>query len=351
MNLNNIQLFDIKRVAYNELILSINQFDYVKFINLVKPLNYKIENLRCGGVGLIKQLFIKRMGVCIGIIISILLFIIVNKFTFNFTILGLENISRDNIIEEINKFGVKKFKINKFNNVELEQYLTERIDEISLVSVKKKGTTLIINIKEKLPEITEEFVPIYSDYNFVIDSINVYSGTSKYKVGDIIKKGDVIVEPYIISNDQKIMCKPVAEITGKAYFTSSVEFEEKCVELQRSGNSLIIESCYEIRGKKFLKSSKNNKFDKFEMETKSVSAFNNFFLPIKVNKTIAYELKEVEVIRSFDENKEYLEKQALQIAKSKLNNNLNIDEEKIIITKTENKYYVNCYICCIIKIG
>jgi len=44
MNLNNIQLFDIKRVAYNELILSINQFDYVKFINLVKPLNYKIEN-------------------------------------------------------------------------------------------------------------------------------------------------------------------------------------------------------------------------------------------------------------------------------------------------------------------
>lgn len=351
MNLNDIELFDLKRLSYNELVLSVKQYDYSKFMKLIKPLNYKIENLKYGGVGLIKYLFFKRLGVFLGLLISVILFIIVNNFTFNFTVLGLENINRELVIEEINKFGVKPFKINNFNNGELEKYLTEKIKQISLVSVKKKGTTLIVNIKEKLPEITEEFVPIYSDYNFIIETINVYSGSSKYKVGDIIKKGDILVEPYIISNDQKVMCKPVAEITGKAYFTSSIEFQEKSIELQRTGKSVVVESNYELGGKTFLKNKKKNNFNKFELETKTTNLFNNFFLPIKINKTIAYELKEVEVVKSFDENKENLEKEVLKNAKSKIINNLNIDEEKIIITKTENKYYVNCYICCIIKIG
>ena len=147
------------------------------------------------------------------------------------------------------------------------------------------------------------------------------------------------------------MCKPVAEITGKAYFTSSIEFQEKSIELQKTGKSIVVESSYELSGKTFLKSNRDNTFKLFELGNKSINVFNNFFLPIKINKTIAYELKEVEVVKSFDENKEKLEKEALKIAKSKIINNLNIDEEKIIITKTENKYYVNCYICCIIKIG
>ena len=202
-----------------------------------------------------------------------------------------------------------------------------------------------------MPEIVDEYTAIYSDYNFVVEEISVYSGTAVVQIGDIVKKGDVLVEPYILSNGQKTFCKPVADITGRAYFTAMVEFQEKSIEFVRTGKQRVISSSVKIRDKEFLKSNNENTFENFEIENKSTIPFKNFFLPIEMKKTIAYETKQVEIVRDFEKERKGLESLVKQLAIEKVPKHLVVDEEKIIVTKNENKYYVNCYICCIIKIG
>ena len=107
-------------------------------------------------------------------------------------IYGLDRVERSEVVEFLNVKGINVFTLMDFNIQQLEEELANEFN-FSLVSIATKGNSLLISIKEELPDMKDSFVPIVADYNMIVKSIDVYAGTPCVNVGEIVYKGDTLV--------------------------------------------------------------------------------------------------------------------------------------------------------------
>lgn len=345
-----IKLYNIKRPEYNIIEFECSIKDSYVVQQYANKINLKVQKQNKGILKFFS--FLKnRLGILVGGIVAIVLFLISNQFTMNFYVLGLENIEKSRVEAVLNNHGIEKYKINNFDCVELENILSSEIPEISMVSVVKKGTAIVINIKEKLPEIEDSYKPIVAEYNLLIEEMEVYSGFSNFKVGDTVKKGETIIFPYSFDgNNQPIACEPKAKIVGKTWFCHSEIVLDKEEKLVRSGNYIIFESSYNVFGKNILEKNEVIKFENYEIEENNLN-ISYLFLPIKVDKKVAYELKKEEIVHDFEKEKEDIIKNCLELAYSKVPSNILIEDEKVVLSNEEDKNIVSIYLQANIVLG
>ena len=224
------------------------------------------------------------------------------------------------------EYGISPFVNQSSIDCEaVEKYLTSKFDKLSLVSVIKKGNSLIINVKEKIVndeyENIESFVPLVSNLNGRILSIKLIQGTLNVKVGDLISKGDVLVEPYIYDSSNELKkVKPQAEIIAEIWHEETYTHYDRQIVTKRTGNTYV-EKQISLCGIDLMKTEGCN-YSSYEKEI-SESKFS-VFLPIK-SKTITYyeTVKEV-VIEPFEDVKESL------IEKCRKNALLKVEDCEII---------------------
>jgi hypothetical protein len=177
----------------------------------------------------------------------------------------------------------------------------------------------------------------------IITKINVYSGTSRVKIGDVVFKGDILVEAYEISNNDRILVEPCAEINGDTFISEKYEFLSNEEVLVRTGNFKVIDSEMYLGNIKIYSSSSNNKFEYFESENQNVM-LSNYFLPIKINKNIVFELKKEKIERDFESEKDEIVSKLKEKAYSKLATNMQVDSEEIQISSINNGNIVTIYL-------
>lgn len=304
--------------------------------------NHVVKIEKIGGIKAILNNILKRIGLIVGLALSIILLIILQNRLFYIEVYGLTSIDKESVVNSIEEFGLKKLSLMNFDKSSLENYLTQKFD-FSLVSVVTKGNTLLISIKEELPDITENFEPIVADFNMVITSINVYAGTTKYKVGDVVYKGDILVESYIMQGEERVDIKACAEITGDTFFTSKYEFKNEEVVFARSGKSKIIDNNYYLGKIKLFGSNSDNPYTNYEVENYE-SVISSYFLPIKVNKIIAYELVETKVTRDFEQEKNTIIEELKKQAYLQIPSHMIVDNEEVIVSEILGGYMINVYL-------
>lgn len=338
-----ITIHNLNRINYKvyELSLSYNDYNKAKKFNLFSP--YIVNIVKSYNVGFWIENFLKNIGLYIGVIVSILLCIIISSYTLKIDIIGANNIPKTEILSSLKEIGVSTNKINKTENNVIEQHLKKSFEDISLVSVIKKGTNLIVNVKEK--ELVEQnYSPICAPNNLLIERIDVSQGIQKVKEGDIVKKGDVLVEPSIMSSEGKtVYLKPIAQIVAKSWVVGVVEFDEEEKVYNKTGRK-VVNSHYEIMGVKIFSKTTNVKFENYEKKVYNDYVFKNMFLPVKLNQIIYYETKESVVKKSFEDNKNYLIEQSKNEAYKKLPNGVTVEGCEIVISKSGKKYFVTTYL-------
>ena len=146
---NDIEMFDICRKDHNTVEFSLLQNKHKKLLNLLKNSSYKIDVLKYGGFSKIYHFFIKRFGFLIGAVIGIFIITVSNFFITDIKIFGNEKLNHTDIIALLNNNGIKKGVSTNISTDNIKSLLNSNFNDISLVSVIKKGTTIIINIKEK----------------------------------------------------------------------------------------------------------------------------------------------------------------------------------------------------------
>ena len=309
--------------------------------------SYNFQVVQIGGLRRLLNTLISRIGLVIGLILSIVTLLLLNNKLFHINIIGLNNIDNSVVINSIKEFGLSTFSNLDFNKNELENYLSKKFN-FSLVSVITKGNTLIVSVKEEIPEIEDSYVAITADFNMLINTINVYSGTSRVKDGDIVYKGDVLVDPFICSGDDKVFLTPRADICATVFFSCSYTFKSTDEILVRTGKKKLISS--DVYLGKYLISTKKDSytFDFFE-EKQCVSEVSKYFLPIKINKTYLYELTKKTINKDFEKEKSSIISSLKEDVYSKVPNNWNVDDEEIVITDIDNGKIVNVYLECNIK--
>ena len=272
--------------------------DFVQIKNIAQKTKCKVKIERKVGLPFIINKYRKRKIFLIAIILIAIFIFIITKFVWNIEVVGNNTIPKEEIIELVNRYGIKIGELkNNINTKKICNLIMIDREDIAWLGITIKGTNVIINIKEasEIPEIIDrnEICDIVSNKDAIISKIIVQNGTARVKEGDIVKQGDLLVEGIMESEHmENRLVHSEATIYGKNYYTKS----RKELFLQnntiKSGKE---EKRYEICINNF-KLNFNKRLSKFENydtinESKKIKIFSNYYFPLEIRKTTNFELK------------------------------------------------------------
>lgn len=307
-------LFEIDRQMKTETTFKCSYLSHKKIQKILRSKNIEIVSLSHEGfLPAVNKIF-SSYGVIFAVVLFLSFYIFQYQFIFQYEVIGLESLN----INEIVAYVKENFSTNRnvIKTKDVEVGLVNSFEEISFASCIIKGQTLVINIKEKLlPEqIYGDFEPIKALKDGKITEINLVSGTLCVKVGDIVKAGDVLVEPYTLDTSGNIkQVEANAEILAEVYNEGSCDHYEKYIEIKRTGKT-VIQNDITLFGLNIYTFKQENKFEMFEIETEEVSLIKNLFLPFKMKKTIYYELEKNLIESKFEDVKSEMVEKARQKA-------------------------------------
>lgn len=319
--------------------------DYKNIRPIAKKTNTKIRIKKKCGVPFILNKY-KRRKIFGAILVWAVVFIMaMSNFIWNIEISGNENISKEEILialeEEGLKTGTYKGKID--SNLIIQNIRLKRND-IAWMGITIEGTNVEVEIKESTvaPNIIsqDEYCNIVADKDCMITKINAQNGTASVEVGDIVKKGDILVNGYLEGKYTGIRyVHAIADIEAKVWYSKKEKiYLTQQVPTDTSNTEekyTIVINNFKINFYKTLSNFEN--YDTIS-ESKRLKLFSNFYLPIEIVKTTNKEYK--------IENVTYTEDEVIEIWTTKIENELKEQIENLdsIINEQVNTYAYDGYI-------
>lgn len=252
-----------------------------------------------------RKIFLLGMGLAFAMIFFL------SRFIWNIEVDGNQSISDDIIYDYLKekniRYGMRRAE------VDCEKICKElRVDfyKIIWVSASLEGTSLKIDIREgkdaqSEDEIKDEKRDIIAQTDGVVTSMITRTGVAKVKIGDTVKKGDVLVSGVIeIRNDAgEIVSEEVKQADADIWIKSSLSYENTC------NNSYIQKKYYKTKKYRLLL---NNESFQLELGVRKNSGnqerflqYHHFSLPVKIA---------VETSREYEiEEKKYSNEEKLKI--------------------------------------
>lgn len=196
---NNISVWGTKLLeGYITLNMSLNDFYSLKTIMRGSGIKLHITEKR--GLPFLIYRHKKRPGIIVGIIAFMVILELLSSFIWIIDIEGNKNISDDKIINACSSIGIKiGMKSSKIHTKSQRERLLLELDGLSWAALNIEGSRLTVNVSEAKENKVNENQPcnLKAEYDGIIKKIDVTSGNCVVKVGDTVKKGDVLVSGII----------------------------------------------------------------------------------------------------------------------------------------------------------
>lgn len=352
MFINNIIWIKIKSNSYYNTILKLNNLginvldiknkkeyiliktflnDYNKIKKYLK--SYKVTIYSSSGFNKLKEIFRKYLFFIISIIISVIILIICNFYSFKVEIKSNNKKIKELINNELvdHDLGVLKPKKNhKEIEIIVKDILNKNKDALEWLEIKYNGLVMIVNVTEKTinkKNIEKNYCNIIAKTDAKIISMNLLQGVALKEINDYVNKDDIIVSGDIIHNEEvKNRVCANGEIFGEVWYKVNVKMPLKVFkkEYTRKNRYNVYMT---INDKKYniFKSRINGLKDE---EINNLYTLNNFKIDLVKEK----EYITKEYLLSEDEALE----EAIKSATDKINNKL-MKNEEILIQKVLKK--------------
>lgn len=294
-----------------------------------------------------------RVGILIGLVFLFTAIMLSSQFVWTINISGNERLTDEEVINELNNAG---FFIGSFipciDYKDLHNKVLLNSDSISWISVNITGNVANVVIKERLAEKEKEknkYTNIVAKYDGQIALISVIDGKKQISIGDVVKKGDLLISGILDSQSQGVRyVNAKGEVNAYVNKTIEIKFPYESFEKVLT-NNVYIEKSYKIFNKNinfFTKYRNYSDFCDTIEKTEQIKLFNIISLPIYRTTTRYYEYKY--------QNVSYTKKQAVDLAFKKLRKEM--DKEllnaelisKNISTSYDDKcFYINCELYCL----
>lgn len=340
-----ILLHNIQREKSTLLYANISINNYRRIKEVAKKTKTSVKMTNKVGLPFVMHKYRKRKIFGVFFMIIFVGIIILSNYIWNIDIEGNINIKKEEILKLLEEnglyIGIAKDDINTktiINKIRLNR------KDIGWIGIDIEGTNAIIKIKEAdiAPELIDkdEYCNIVSDKEGIITQINVQSGTAVVKEGDIIKKGDLLVEGIMQGTySDKRYVHSSADIQARVWYSKKCKATLNTQIPVLTGNE---EKRYSMNIKNFKINfyktlSKFQKYDKIDT-TKKFELFSNFYLPIEIIKTTNKEYVMQDIT--------YTPEELTEIAAEKLKKELEteIGDDSQIINSQVNTYSYEGYI-------
>ena len=308
-----IFLWAIKRKNITLITANISIREFKQIRTIAKKTNCKVNINAKKGIPIILNRYRKRKILLILLIPILLSVLISSLYIWNIEIVGLNNIKQEELILQLKEEGIDIGK--KKSNIDTKSVISNirlRRNDISWMSVDLKGTNVIITIveAEEKPDMLDEnkYCNIIADKSGIITKITADRGTAIVKVGDIIEKGDVLIGGYMEGKYTGIRyVHAKGDVRARIWYTKKIESGFTREIIEETGNKKNIYSINFNNFKINLYKSLPN-FENYDTinETKKIKLFNNFYLPIAIEKTTYIEQKKTMITYGKEELQEIL---------------------------------------------
>lgn len=296
-----------------------------------------VEVLSVDGKGVLnglKKIF-SSIGILFGLALCVLIYTLQYFFVWNINIYGL--METEEVKTYISNNLPSRLK-SKINIKEIELGVRQKFKEVSSISVAIIGQSLIVNINQsQLPEELEgDFEVLKSSFDGQITEINLVQGTLNCKVGDIVKKGDILVFPYMVdSQGERRDVKPKAEIMADVWLSETTQHYDYFMTKKRTGKK-ITNSQIMLGNMVVYENNCKLEFAEYEVEESEEILTKNLFLPLRIKKKTYFETTTFEISQPFSEVKDEIVENTRQKALQFLQKNEIIKKENFVIKQGYN---------------
>lgn len=341
----NIDIYNIKYVKYNLIILRIKKEDYNN-LDYLKVL-YDIEIIEFYGIDKIKYLIKKNIYLLISIFISISVLILLTNTIFDVSVIHNNKSIRDTILRELKNNGIDKYHLKK-SYKELDsikkKILDKHSNEIEWLEIKSVGVKYIVRVEERIIKKEKDAAPIrniVAKKDAIIRGFDIKSGEIVKNKFDFVRKGDVVVTGDIkLYEESKKRVSADGVIYGEVWYKVTIEYPLKINDITLTGNK---KKVYTIR---FF----NKYFDLSFRHFKNVSRkdkiiLKNNIFPIYLAYETQYEIKKLKKTLS----KKQAEDEAIKQVKNMINKKLRekeyiIDVKKLKVHENNSKIVLELFI-------
>lgn len=148
------------------------------------------------GLPFLRNSYKKRYGIAVGAVLFFLLLKLMSMFLWNIEVVGNTSVSTEDILFTLEKLGIHEGAVIKNINPNVgKQQLLIEMDSLAWASLNIEGCRLTVNVTEisKKEENKDAPLNLKATADGVIRKIDIISGNCVVKVGDTVKKGDLLV--------------------------------------------------------------------------------------------------------------------------------------------------------------
>jgi similar to stage IV sporulation protein len=282
-----------------------------EYIRLRGKRRYRNETRERLGFLALAGRYKKRTGLVVGFFLAVALLILSSLFVWDIDIEGTDRIPEQAVLEALENRGVRLGTFIPSVDTEIsEAYLVLDVDGLSFVSINLRGTVVQVEIRER--EKNTEIVDTQSPSNLIaaadgqIEALRVTGGLITVKLGETVRKGDLLVSGIIDSAALGYrLVRARGEVLARTTLTYQVEIPYETTEKVYTGRFFTQKSIkiFSKTIKLFRKDSIcTSSCDKIESERR-IYLFGLIKLPIFITET---EYAEYEIVQKTLSQKEAL---------------------------------------------
>ena len=251
--------------------------------------------------------FIKRQkrkyGLFLGILIMTVIFVLTSNLVWDIRISGNERLSDSYIEDALSgsgfEIGSSWSRIDK-NAVETD--ILSKHPDVSWISLNRRGTVAYVELMES-ENINEDnaapmgYCNVVADRDGVIEEITVEQGEALVKVGDVVKRGDVLISGIIENEGGVSFCHARGEVRAQNVEIVEAGSEREITKKVLKGRKLVDLKINVFKFSINIFKNYRNHGDDCDIikEIRTFALFDKCRLPIKVEKIYSCEYKEVTV--------------------------------------------------------
>ncbi len=303
--------------------------DFRKLRSVRPKRSAKIHIIKKRGLPFKTVKYKNRLGFIVGFAIFIILIEFLSGFIWNIKIVGTDKVNDKEIINLCQRYNIKiGTRIKKIDTLKFAQQLLIDHKKLAWASLNIEGTLLTVNITES-KNTNDDIVPsnLIAKSDGEIKKIDVTSGTVNVKIGDTVRKGDILVSGIIenLSSTTFVNSKGTVTAFSNMDITVTDNYNQKIFIKTNKIKRRTVFEVFTLRIPLYLAEKKGSSVDTYN--SKNIKLFGEK-LPIIKHQKISQITKEVD--------KKYTTEELLKILNNKLDKeieNLNLK----IIDKNEKQ--------------
>ncbi|WP_455538610.1 sporulation protein YqfD [Terrisporobacter sp.] len=287
---NKVYVYNVNRINKSKIQFNIDRENFKKLKKIHRSSKFSIKIKKQTGIPFIARRIYTYRGMVICAIISLIILMSTSQFVTDVYITAPEGIDKTALKKELYIQGVKPgvYKKNIDRKI-VRENIMEKFKQIAYVSINVRGTNIFVNITKKNESQNSEensnYCNIIAQKDGIIDKIVPRSGEALVQEGDIVKKGDVLI------NGANTTALP--EVWATTFYEEKKSSNYIDIKNQRTGNKKIVYTI-SFYDKKY-KILRNIKYKNYEIgnEIKELK-IGDYTFPVKITVSTFYEVKKVE---------------------------------------------------------